>query len=496
MWRRWHLPIIAGLLLIPLWAFLVYVSLATKQRQLEDSQKELAQLNNTVAQHAAGLFRDVTSSLLVIDHWLQANPDIDPRTDARFVAMVADLRLISQGVIDPRMVTTDGGLFYIPSPDAAPLANVSDREYFKSTLSSREQKLHIGDPVQSRVTKMWGIPISWRLTAPVSDVIVIFASIDLLRLSAMHDQMRLKPNGSITLIRTDGMVLAHTPYLEASIGQNVKDEPIFQQEYGVKPSGSYISDGKDSDGIARLVSYQRLEGFPVTTLVHRDLKSVLAPYEERRLTVFIGAVLLTLLALMFVRMARRSQLALQLSQDRLELLEATDSMTGVTSRRAFMELAERECSRARRYMHPLAILMLDIDHFKQVNDRHGHPAGDMVLRDCASAWKAVLREQDLLGRVGGEEFCVLLPETAIDSARHAAERLREAVSHLKFSSAKGEFSVTVSIGLTMFLSSDTGLAASLERADRALYRAKEQSRNRVETVTNGHSTPHDNAGKA
>jgi diguanylate cyclase (GGDEF)-like protein len=128
------------------------------------------------------------------------------------------------------------------------------------------------------------------------------------------------------------------------------------------------------------------------------------------------------------------------------------------------------------------VLILDIDHFKQINDTHGHAAGDAVLRECARAWQGTLREQDVLGRIGGEEFCAFLPETTREGALHSAERLREATSRLKFPGRGGEFSfsVTVSVGVAALGTSDEQLAQLIDRADGALYVAKQRGRDRVE----------------
>lgn len=211
-WADWGVMAIVGMLVLAFWVLTMIVSQSQKGRLLDDSAKELAQLNNAVSQHAADLFREVKTGLRVIELWFQANPGIDPRTDARFVELVAALRRSSNGLVDPRMISGDGKLFYIPTPDGKPLADVSDRDYFREQLRQGPQQLYIGNPVKSRVTGRWGIPISWRLGTPVAGIHVIFANVDLERLNALHEEMRLKPNGSIVVTRDDGIVLARTPY--------------------------------------------------------------------------------------------------------------------------------------------------------------------------------------------------------------------------------------------------------------------------------------------
>ena len=150
------------------------------------------------------------------------------------------------------------------------------------------------------------------------------------------------------------------------------------------------------------------------------------------------------------------------------------------NRRHFMERAEQELSRAHRYGSPLSMLMLDIDHFKLINDRYGHKVGDTVLKAVADLSHATLRDVDILGRLGGEEFAVLLPETDQPAALDAAERLRETIANARIPLAGGEpVSFSVSIGVSSMGSVEDNIDALLNRADKALYEAKDGGRNRV-----------------
>lgn len=467
------------MLLVAIWAVILLAATVQKDRLLQISQNELAQLRGAVAQHALGLFRNVDSALHVIDRWLAANPRIDPRSEAHFIAMVSELRRTSNGLFDLNMVSTDGKLYAISMPDGKPPVDVSDSSFYKAQLSNPERKLHIGEPVLIRGSDKWTVPISWRLEKPVSGMLVVLANVEIARLVELHDSLRFKPNGAIVFIRSDGVALSRAPYEQAFIGRDAKNSYGFREEYGVKQSGFYVSDGSFTDGVPRLISYQRLEDYPVTVLVNRGLEDILSVFKFRRGVLFAVAALLTLVALAFTWKLHISQRALLQAQRDLQRIEATDSLTGMMSRRAFLELAHREFSRAQRYQRPAAVLVLDLDHFKKVNDAHGHPVGDNVLRDCAAAWLAALRDQDVPGRVGGEEFFAVLPETSLEAALLVAERLRKAVSELQFEGSSGAFSVTVSIGLAMVSPGDADLANTIERADRALYLAKQSGRDRV-----------------
>jgi diguanylate cyclase (GGDEF)-like protein/PAS domain S-box-containing protein len=157
-----------------------------------------------------------------------------------------------------------------------------------------------------------------------------------------------------------------------------------------------------------------------------------------------------------------------------------DHLTGVNNRRHFMGQAELELSRAIRYNKPLSLYMLDIDFFKKVNDSYGHKIGDLVLIKLAEVCRQTLREVDIIGRFGGEEFVILLPETDLVEATEVAERLKESIAKSKVPLESGlPLHFTVSIGVTSLVSKDENLDVLLNLADKALYQAKEQGRNRV-----------------
>ncbi|SIR56178.1 PAS domain S-box-containing protein/diguanylate cyclase (GGDEF) domain-containing protein [Sphaerotilus natans] len=158
----------------------------------------------------------------------------------------------------------------------------------------------------------------------------------------------------------------------------------------------------------------------------------------------------------------------------------TDHLTGLANRRVFFEAGQREIERFRRAPRPLALLLLDADHFKRVNDQHGHAAGDEVLRQLAGVMLRSLRQVDVPARIGGEEFAVLLPSTGLEGARLVAERLRRAMAADTVTRADGTvIRYTVSIGLALMQADIAGLEALLERADRALYAAKAAGRDRL-----------------
>ena len=166
-------------------------------------------------------------------------------------------------------------------------------------------------------------------------------------------------------------------------------------------------------------------------------------------------------------------------EEKILKLASTDPLTGVYNRRSFMEKAESELTRSRRYRHSMAMLMIDIDHFKKINDSFGHQLGDLALKMFAKTCMATLRENDVFGRIGGEEFVALLPEVDEKKAFQVAERLRIKISESPVTDGNVSFKLQASIGIAVLREGVTKLEDMIQEADQAMYSAKRQGRNRV-----------------
>ena len=160
-------------------------------------------------------------------------------------------------------------------------------------------------------------------------------------------------------------------------------------------------------------------------------------------------------------------------------LTIVDGLTQVHNKRYLFEALERELIRARRHNRDLTVLMFDIDHFKRINDLHGHLAGDFVLKELARIVQSRIRRDEVFARYGGEEFCIILPETKIDGALELAERLRSEIEEHLFVFQQDEIRATISIGAAELAEDDRNAAELLKRSDECLYEAKNSGRNRV-----------------
>ena len=177
----------------------------------------------------------------------------------------------------------------------------------------------------------------------------------------------------------------------------------------------------------------------------------------------------------------------RIAQEKLRQLAITDGLTQVFNYRYFMELGRREFERVKRYHRQLSLIIVDIDHFKKTNDTYGHAAGDGALRVVAQICRKILRSVDILARIGGEEFAVLLPETGLQQAWLVAERLRSNVSRAVMRSRRGEIRLTLSLGVGTVDEETENFEGLLRSVDSALYTAKRNGRDRVEKVVSGHS---------
>lgn len=174
-----------------------------------------------------------------------------------------------------------------------------------------------------------------------------------------------------------------------------------------------------------------------------------------------------------------TQMDLEAKVQELDILAASDSLTGIANRRQLLLKIKEELERAKRYDQPLSFLMLDLDYFKEINDTHGHDVGDEVLKATAVALSGMIRSADLTGRLGGEEFGILLIQTDLEEAKQTAERLREAVKKISIPGRGQMINVRASIGVSSYSGDDDNTDKLMKRADDALYKAKNTGRDRV-----------------
>jgi len=218
------------------------------------------------------------------------------------------------------------------------------------------------------------------------------------------------------------------------------------------------------------------DGFPIGTLCVMDTRPGTLNDEQRRMLTRLSRQVMALIEL------RANEKALTASMRELELLATTDELTGLHNRRSLLQRLKFESARAKRFRSPLSAVMVDLDHFKQINDRHGHIVGDQVLAGVGRLLCDSVRVIDVPGRYGGEELCVLLPNTPVEGALKFAETLRLKIEAQLHHDGARPVPVTASLGVGAFDHMEIADGDSLLRlADAAMYRAKHAGRNRVST---------------
>jgi diguanylate cyclase (GGDEF)-like protein len=361
------------------------------------------------------------------------------------------------------------------------LPTIADRTYFQYHRSEPTPALTITGPIRGKVnTHRWELIVSQRLERPDGSFDgVAIAPISLQHFERSYASVDVGRYGNITLFGQDGTILVRKPSL--FIGERFPRAHLLVDTNVLAPSGWYMTNAR-ADGEAHLFTYRRLHRYPLIVRVGVAESEYLAAWRSDTRTKAIALVVVitlvgTLAAELNSQIGQRKH-----AEERLMRLAMHDGLTGLANRRQFDDVLEREWRYASRDRSPLALLMIDVDHFKSYNDLYGHQHGDATLVSIAHAIAAELkRPGDLAARYGGEEFVVILHGTDVDSAFVVAERIRTAVAALEILHRGTPPGVaTVSIGIAAMVPRRHIAPASLvEAADKALYEAKGGGRNRT-----------------
>ncbi len=267
---------------------------------------------------------------------------------------------------------------------------------------------------------------------------------------------------------------AHYPIAEAGVWADGLRErrPIIHNDYPSLPGKKGMPEGHAS--LKRELVVPTFRDGKVVSILGVGNKPSDYSAEDVALVSYVADLVWTI-----VEQKKSDERIIELN-GKLAELALTDELTGIANRRAFFAFAEKELAKSARYSSPLSFLMIDIDHFKLVNDEHGHDSGDAVLKSVVGELGSRLRDVDVLARIGGEEFGVLMPSTPAEAALVSAERLRAAVESSACEYKGVEHRVTISIGVASCLGAGSSLNEIMKAADEALYRAKGAGRNRVE----------------
>lgn len=350
-------------------------------------------------------------------------------------------------------------------------------DYIQAHLAGSPE-VFVGTPrQQSRHARDWGFGISVGLRGKDGRLTRIMAaeiSLDLLLETFLGQD--IPPGVGFMVTDLAGRIYIYEPGQAQFVGRSIPVLKSYVEEEG--QGGTYVGRSPVED--EELASGSTLVNrYPLVAYAGYPLDQVLAPWKRHAL-VYGGASLVLLLVVSALSVLLvRGQMRLNRQGRQLALAAATDLLTGALNRRAFMESANREFARMCRYGGELSCVVIDLDHFKAVNDTHGHAAGDLALTAAARLIASRLRQTDLFCRHGGEEFALLLPGTSPAQAVLLAEALRRELAELSLEVDGKRFGITASFGVAGNLPDDSSVDTGLNRADKALYRAKAEGRNRV-----------------
>lgn len=281
---------------------------------------------------------------------------------------------------------------------------------------------------------------------------------------------------TMALVDEDGILLASNPPSSDGIGTPLQSPASQPMSGGQSDSVSFL--GVSSlDGRKRIYGVSQVENIPLKIIVGIDMASSLREWQQRAWQSLIGFVII----LVMLGVALRKHLEALAQRDEMQKLSITDPLTKVANRRQLMVSGEIEIAKAVRYKHQVSVLMVDIDHFKSINDTWGHSTGDRVIQSLANGIVANVRSTDVVGRLGGEEFVVVLTGTGLEGAFILADKLRKFIerSVIVQSDDGSQVSFTISIGVASPENGTSSFDQILGQADKALYDAKHRGRNQV-----------------
>lgn len=473
--------LILTLTLVPMWVFVINEIKHERVLATDAARNDAMNLATAFEAHVRSTIRLMDIILLDMREDVLEHPDLRSHVNEELGAYG---RFITQLAV----IGKDGKLTFSnlgPTPKAVDL---SDREHFRVHRDNPQaDRLFISKPVLGRVSKQWTIQFTRPIHKNGQFAGVLVLSVPTSFFADYYQQINVGKDGTIALVGTDRSLraIASGTSIPGRYGhfKVPEDRPYFDPK---APVYGFYEGVSSINGEYRLGAYRRLADDGVVVVVLLSPKDFMAAFDERRELLIASAGIISLLLaavalLIFVLSNRYFQSTEKLRQahDQLAQLANSDVLTGVSSRRSFLAGLEAELARARRHDESLSLLMLDIDHFKRVNDVHGHPIGDAVLKQFTATCASMLRAHDLFGRLGGEEFAIALPHTDLDGASSVAEKIRMAIEQAPLTTAAGNIEITVSIGVAQTHAGQHEIDQLIAWADKALYDAKHGGRNQV-----------------
>lgn len=508
---------------LPAAALAIYDALESRAADEARGRADAVRLATMAARHHGQIVEGARQTLVAM---AQAIPLL-PRSGGACNEYLAYLRQESGGLYHSLGLLADGGELICSAVPWRGKVNSADRLYYRRALASG--RFSAGEYQHGRVTQRDGISFGFPMRLAGGAPAVGFIALDLEHFERIAKATPLPARGVIGVIDENGVILAQHPARPGAIGKQIPFAAVLDRVLAA-PSGVFEAAG--AGAVPKLFAFQAVMAnadgsIPLRVVVSTPLEVIYADGNAaltRNLAALAIATLVLLAAAWYatdrlivrsirrlVDVARRlhrgdfaartgfeargdemseigaafdgmahalqaRDAALRRTLEELHEQSMTDALTGLHNRRYLLERLSGEMARAARHGRPLAVLLLDVDHFKRINDGCGHAAGDAVLSALGALLRRSLRAEDLAGRYGGEEFVVALSDASLEAAVEKAEALRAAVALLE---VEGAPALSASIGVAAFPAHGAEPAGVLDAADQALYAAKRGGRNRV-----------------
>jgi diguanylate cyclase (GGDEF)-like protein len=452
---------------------------ASRERHLAQAYAEARNLSRVLEGQVVGLFERVELGLTVLaeateEQWRRRVPDLEALT-----RKAQDVRSHLPDLDTLRVADATGILVAGPGVDPANPISIEDRPHFRRLRDEPKLEFTRSDPLVTRLTKRPGVILAHRVSGPDGRFGgVVTTALPIERLEAILGAADIGARGAVSLRAGSDTLIARWPVLEG-LPTLYPPPPTLQAVIREGLRTGTFRDTSRIDGETRLYAFRNEGRFGLTVQVGLSERDALAGYRRDARAIVGSALVAAVVAIVSVAALARAWRRREDAMAELAKQASTDALTGLANRRRFFERLAEELARADRYGARPAVLMLDLDRFKAVNDAFGHGTGDALLVHVAARCREALREADLLARVGGEEFAAILPQTDLEGALDAAERVRLAVALAPLPREGGEpLRATLSAGVASSWPGE-GADALLGRADEALYEAKSGGRDRV-----------------
>lgn len=369
-------------------------------------------------------------------------------------------------------------------------ASWADRDYFNFLREHSDDRLQISKPRIGRVAKKYIVGFSRRYNYPDGGFAgVVSAPIEVDHFARILSQFDLGPRGTLILRDAEIGLIARVPAIPnksaGEVGNNAVSREFREIFESGTPKATYYA-AMGADGYSRISTFRRLTAAPMVVIVAVAKEDYLKGWsaEAYRTLAMAGSFLVLSLLLggflfRLIGQAEKDGQRLARLQQSLQEQAIRDPLTGLYNRRYMQETLSRDLSRAKREGYPLALVLLDLDHFKLVNDTYGHAAGDEVLKTVSAILTQGTRESDMICRYGGEEFLIALPGMSPNQALKRVEAWRLELAQTDTHVGDAMVNVTLSAGIAVYPMHGADTDTLVARADEALYRSKDQGRNRV-----------------